>query len=86
MGLMLELPEDLAAALAIEASRLGVSLPEYAVHLLTSARPMPERVRNGADLIAYWQAEGVVGARTDIVDSQAHARSLRREAERRHRE
>ncbi len=34
-----ELPDDLADALSQEASRLGLSLPDYAVRLLMSARP-----------------------------------------------
>ncbi|HEX6900290.1 MAG TPA: hypothetical protein VF789_11275 [Thermoanaerobaculia bacterium] len=41
--------------------------------------------RTGADLVAYWQAEGLVGTRPDIADSQAHAREIRRQAERRER-
>jgi hypothetical protein len=86
MGLLLELPDELAAALATEATRLGLSLPDYAAHLLASASLRPSQVQSGADLVAYWRAEGVVGARADIEDSQTHARSLRRQAERRPRE
>lgn len=78
-----ELPDDLAAALADEASRLGLSLPDYAVRLLTSARPSAASVRSGADLVAFWRAEGVVGTRSDIADSQTEARRLRDEAQRR---
>lgn len=86
MGLTIELPPDLANALAVEAARLGLSLPDYAVHLLASARPATAPIRNGADLVAYWRAEGVIGTRTDISDSQAHARALREQAQRRDRE
>lgn len=86
MSLSLELPDDLTAVLASEATRLGLSLPDYAAHLLASASPKPAHVRSGADLVAYWRAEGVVGSRAEIVDSQAHARSLREQAERRDRE
>lgn len=75
----LELPDDLASALSAEASRLGMTLPDYAVPLLASARP--PAVRTGADLVAYWQAEGVTGTRPDITDSQAEARRLRAAAE-----
>ena len=78
-----ELPDDLADALTHEASRLGVSLPEYAVRLLTSARPSVASVRSGADLVAFWRAEGLVGSRPDIADSQAEARRLREQAQRR---
>lgn len=86
IGVSLELPEELAAAPATEATRLGLSLPDYAAHLLASASPRPGHVRIGADLVAYWQAEGVVGTRADVADSQAHARSLRERAAWRHRE
>lgn len=37
--------------------------------------------RNGAELVAYWQREGVINSRPDITDSQAYARQLRHEAE-----
>lgn len=78
-----ELPDDLADALTDEASRLGMSLPDYAVRLLASARSALTAVRSGADLVAFWQAEGLVGCRPDIVDSQAEARQLREQAQRR---
>jgi len=78
-----ELPDDLAEALTQEASRLGLSLPDYAVRLLTSARPSAASVRSGADLVAFWRAEGLVGSRPDIADSQTEARRLREQAQRR---
>jgi hypothetical protein len=83
MSRIVELPDDLADALTDEASRLGLSLPEYAVRLLASARPSASGVRSGADLVAFWRAEGLIGCRTDIVDSQSEARRLREEAQRR---
>jgi hypothetical protein len=78
-----ELPDDLADALPDEASRLGLSLPDYAVRLLTSALPSATSVRSGADLVAFWRAEGLVGSRPEIADSQARARQLREQAQRR---
>ncbi len=39
---------------------------------------------NGAELVAYWEEKGLIGTRPDIIDSVAHARSLRRQAETRH--
>ena len=77
-----ELPDDLADALTDEASRLGLSMPDYAIRLLSTARPSPDVVRSGADLVAFWRAEGLVGSRPDITDSQAHARHLRDQAQR----
>ena len=37
--------------------------------------------KNGAELVAYWQTEGVIGSRSDIENSQEHARKIRRKAE-----
>ena len=42
-------------------------------------------VRTGAELVAYWKQSGVVGTRTDIRDSQQHARELRAKSDRRER-
>jgi hypothetical protein len=39
--------------------------------------------KTGSELVAYWQSEGLIGTRTDITDSQRHARQLRRQAEKR---
>lgn len=78
-----ERPDDLADALTDEASRLGLSLPDYAVRLLTSARLSAASVRSGADLVAFWRTEGLIGSRPDIADSQAQARHLRDQAQRR---
>jgi hypothetical protein len=78
-----ELPDDLADALTDEASRLGLSLPDYAVCLLTSARPPAASIRSGADLVAFWRAEGVVSSRPDIPDSPSEARRLRDQSQRR---
>lgn len=86
MSLTLELPPDLAAALEAEAGRLGLSLGDYAVQLLATAGPRPGEVRSGADLVAYWQREALIGSRPDIADSSAHARSIRDRAQRRDRE
>jgi predicted DNA-binding antitoxin AbrB/MazE fold protein len=38
-------------------------------------------LRSGAELVAYWQAEGLIGARSEIQDSPAHARALRKQAQ-----
>jgi len=78
-----ELPDDLAEALSHEASRLGMSMPDYAVRLLTSARPTAASIHTGANLVAFWQAEGLVGSRPDLTESQTEARRLREQAQRR---
>lgn len=38
--------------------------------------------KTGAELVGYWQDEGLIGTRPDIDDSQEYARTLRAIAER----
>lgn len=85
MTLTLEIPEELENELVTEASRLGLPLVEYVVRILTAGR-LGEIPKTGAELVAYWQKEGLIGSRSDISDSQQHARQLRLEAEQRSRE
>lgn len=83
MSLVLELPSELETELAAEAARRGLPLTDYAVRLLAAGlRPIPV-TRTGPELLAYWQSEGLIGTRPEIADSQAHARALREQAERR---
>ena len=83
MGVTLELPQELATALTDEASQRGLSLSDYALQLLSDGHLSNSPIRTGAELLTYWQREGVIGTRTDIVDSQEHARKLREQAQRR---
>jgi hypothetical protein len=83
MSLTLDLPDDLAEALADEAARLGMSVPDYVVRLLATARSSGVKLQDGGDLVSYWRAEGLIGTRTDIADSQIEARRLREQAQRR---
>jgi hypothetical protein len=85
MSLVLDLPAELATELSSEAQRLGLNLPEYVVRLLATGRAKGQAPRTGAELVAYWQLEGLVGARPDIADSQEHARQMRQQAQRRRR-
>ncbi len=78
-----ELPDDLAAALIHEASSRGMSLADYTLYLLSSACPATPPIRNGADLVAFWEREGLLGTRMDIADSQVEARKLREQAQNR---
>ena len=77
MSLVVDLPSDLEDKLATEAARLGLPLSEYVVRLLTEDRTNTPVPRTGAELVAYWQAEGLIGTRPDITDGPAHARQLR---------
>ena len=83
MSLVLDLPPDLETELATEAAQLGLPLSEYALRLIAAGRSTRPALRTGAELLGYWQREGLVGTRPEITDSQAHARALRQQAERR---
>ncbi len=83
MTITLELPEELESELAAEADRLKLSLSDYIVRLLTNAQPVDNRPTTGAELVTYWQNEGLIGTRLDITDVPEYARELRRSAERR---
>ncbi len=48
-----------------------------------TARVSGKSPRNGAELVAYWLREGLIGTRPDLSDSQLHARQLRDRAQRR---
>ena len=86
MSITLDLPQELESELAIEAAQLGLPLSEYVLRLLSTRSLVGQVPTTGAELVAYWQREGVIGMRSDIVDSQAHARQIRHKAERRVRE
>ena len=83
MSLVLDLPPELETELAAEAARIGLPLSEYAVRLLAGGLGPVPAPRNGAELLAYWQAEGLIGTRSEIADGPAHARDLRAQAQRR---
>lgn len=83
MSLAIDLPPELETELSAEAARLGLPLQEYVLRILMGGRAPNPAPRTGAQLLAYWQAEGLVGARPDIADSSAHARALRVQAQRR---
>lgn len=81
MSIRLDLPLDLESELSTEASRLNLPLPEYILRVLSVRPALNHPPKTGAELVAYWQAEGVINSRPDITDSQDHARHLRHEAE-----
>lgn len=85
MTISLDLPQKLVDELSDEATRRGLSLSEYASQILSAGREKRIPLRTGADLVAYWRSEGLVGTRPEIEDSQAFAREIRRAAERRDR-
>ena len=90
MALTIELGPDAEAALRRAAARRGMVAADLARALLEEQLGREQQntesraPTTGAELVAYWRAEGVVGAwaaRTDITDSATYARDLRRRAE-----
>jgi len=82
MSLVLELPAELEAALCAEAGRLGLPLPEYALRVLATGCT-EGKASSGAQLVAYWQNEGLFGTLPEIADAPGHARAIRQQAEKR---
>lgn len=70
-----------------EHQRVTVTIEENGSHSkLDPAGPLEElpMPTNGAELVVYWDKNGLIGTRPDVTDSVAHARALRRQAETRH--
>ncbi len=100
MTLTLELTTEQEQQIEAEARRRNMDAASYAKALLFEeeaaedgeeqtlppAGPLPPTNGTGADLVAYWEREGLIGTRPDIKDSLEHARAIRRKAERRVRE
>ena len=85
MSLSIDVPQDLERDLSAAAAREGADTREFALRLLRAA-VLPEPVRTGKDLVAFWEAEHLVGSRSDVTDSQQHARAIRDAAERQRRQ
>jgi hypothetical protein len=83
MRLVLDVPSELGAELAAEATQLGLPLQEYVLRVLAGGRIPNPAPRTGAELVACWQAAGLVGTRSELADSLAHARAPREQAQRR---
>lgn len=83
MALTLDLPKDLEHRLTAEAMRLGLPVEQSALKLLGVTPKAEKASSSGAEFVAFWRHEGVIGSRPDITDSQAHAREIRHRAERR---
>ena len=77
MSLQSDLTPELESELTAEAAQHGPPLPDYALKLLGRGRTQRPTFLTGAELVAYWQHEGLVGTRPDILDAGAHARSIR---------
>lgn len=97
MTLTLELTAEQEQRIEAEARRRNMDAASYAKTLLFEedtaeaseeemlppVGPLPPTNGTGADVVAYWERESVIGSRPDITDSLEHARAIRRKAERR---
>ena len=83
MTLILDLPPELESELAAEAAHLKLPLTEYALRILAEGRGQRPTLKTGAELVAYWQQEGLIGTHPQIADLQSHARDLREESQHR---
>ncbi len=86
MTITLELPPAMSARLVEEATGLELPLEEYLKDLIAQAMPKP---RNGAELVARLEEDGVIGMwadREDMKDSTAWVRQQRDETSERARE
>lgn len=84
MSISLNLPPELENELHTEASGLNLPLSEYIVRILSTRQVIANPPKTGAE-VAYWQSEGIINSRPQITDSQAYARKLRHEAQKRDR-
>lgn len=81
MNIELDIPPELASRLIAEAAELGLPWKQYALQLLARGRAADAAPKTGAELLEYWQHEGLVGTRPEISDSAAHARAIRSKAQ-----
>ncbi len=86
MTVTLALPKTLEQELLDEATQAGVSLSDYILRLLSIRPTLSVSPKTGAELVAYWQTTGLAGTRSEISDSQQHARNIRAKAENRYRD
>ncbi len=83
MTITIELPKELEQELSVEARQINLSLSEYILRLLSVRQILNNPPKTGAELINYWQNEGLINSHPEIKDSQEYARKIRYEAEHR---
>ena len=91
------IPENPLEAVALAAGLVPTPLLDTIISLLLARTvlvanrlgvfaALADGPQTAAEVVRYWEAEGLVGTRTDILDSQTHARQLRAQSERRDRD
>ena len=97
MTLVLELTPEQEQQLEAKARQRNLDTTSYAITLLFEKEtaehdldqvllpvgPLPVVNGTGADLVAYWEREGLIGTRPEIKDSLEHAQAIRLTAEQR---
>ncbi|MDJ1185158.1 hypothetical protein [Roseofilum casamattae] len=83
MTIQIDLSQQLERELSIEAEQINLSLSEYILHIISLRQVGDNAPQTGAELISYWQNEGLINSRPEIEDSQEFARQIRYQAERR---
>lgn len=68
MSITLELPPELESELSTEAKRLNLPLSEYLLCVLLTRQFPINPPKTGADVVAYWQSEGLINSRPDIIN------------------
>ncbi len=81
MRITLDLPPELEDKLSLAATQLNISLPDYILRVLGSQSVHQNSPQTGAELIRFWERNGVINSRPDISDSQDYAHELRHQAE-----
>jgi hypothetical protein len=79
MTLTVELTPEQQSVLEQEAAARGLEPEEYARYLIEAG--LGSRKLTGAEAMAHWEREGVLGTFQDRPDSPDFARELRRQAE-----
>lgn len=88
MSITINLPPYVETYLQEEAAKQETPVEEYTAKFIEDSVPAPQP-KNGAELLALLEKEGIVGMwadRTDIGDSSEYARQLRKQAETRSRD
>ncbi|MBD2415051.1 hypothetical protein FACHB389_32350 [Nostoc calcicola FACHB-389] len=63
MNINLDLPPELENELSTEASELNLPLFEYILWILSVRQVIANPPKTGAELVAYWQSEGIINSR-----------------------
>ncbi len=66
LTITLDLPQELEQELSVEAGKISLSLPEYILQLLAVRKSFENLPRSGAELVSYWQSEGLINSHPDI--------------------